>query len=105
MAPAVDRYNLDSAYTLERLHAHKARLAREFGVTDLAVFGSVARDEANARSDTDIVVRFYGSVRSGHYFGVQFYLEGLLGCSVALVTGKALRPELRPYIEREAIHG
>jgi len=39
---------------------------------------------------------------SKRYFGVQFYLEDLLGCPVDLVTEKALRPELRPYIEREA---
>jgi predicted nucleotidyltransferase len=34
---------------------------------------------------------------------VQFYLEDLLGRPVDLVTDKALRPELRPHIEREAI--
>jgi hypothetical protein len=38
------------------------------------------------------------------YFGVQFYLEDLLGRLVDLVTEKALRPELRPFIEREALH-
>jgi len=35
---------------------------------------------------------------------VQFYLEDLLGCAVDLVTVKALRPELRPFVEREAQH-
>jgi predicted nucleotidyltransferase len=38
------------------------------------------------------------------YFGVQFFLEDLLGRRVDLVTDKALRPELRPYVEREAVH-
>ena len=37
------------------------------------------------------------------YFGVQFYLEDLLACPVDLVTEKALRPELRPYIEQEQV--
>ncbi|HEY9268104.1 MAG TPA: hypothetical protein VIO39_01475 [Methylotenera sp.] len=37
-------------------------------------------------------------------FGVQFYLEDLFGCRVDLVTEKAVRQELRPYIEREAIN-
>jgi hypothetical protein len=36
--------------------------------------------------------------------GVQFSLEDLLGRPVALVTDKALRPELRPFIEQEAVH-
>jgi uncharacterized protein len=35
---------------------------------------------------------------------VQFFLEGLLGRRVDLVTDKALRPELRPYVEQEAVH-
>ncbi len=89
---------------LQQLHAHKVHLAREFGVEDLALFGSIARGEAEAGSDLDILVRFDGPATSKRYFGVQFYLEDLLGFSVDLVTDKALRPELRPHIEREAVH-
>jgi uncharacterized protein len=48
-------------------------------------------------------VDFDGPATSKRYFGVQFYLEDLLGCPVDLVTEKALRSALRPYIEREAI--
>lgn len=89
---------------LAQLRAHKPHLAQAFGVKDLALFGSVARDEAATGSDLDLLVRFDGPATSRRYFGVQFYLEDLLGCSVDLVTDKALRPELRPYIEREALH-
>jgi hypothetical protein len=52
----------------------------------------------------DVLVSFDGPATSARYFGVQFYLEDLLGCPVDLVTDKALRPQLRPYIERDAIH-
>lgn len=38
------------------LRRHKAEFAARFGVTELGVFGSVARDEAAADSDVDIVV-------------------------------------------------
>ena len=31
-------------------------------------------------------------------------MEDLLGCPVDLVTEKALRPELRPYIEQERVN-
>ena len=51
----------------------------------------------------DVLVAFDGPATSTRYFGVQFYLEDLLGCAVDLVTEKALRPELRPYIERERV--
>ena len=78
-------------------------LKQRFGVTHLALFGSTARNAATTNSDVDILVSFDGAATSQSYFGVQFYLEDLLGCSVDLVTEKALRAELRPYIEREAI--
>ena len=62
------------------------------------------RDTASSGSDVDVVVAFDGPATSKRYFGVQFYLEDLLGCPVDLVTEKALPPELRPYIERERIN-
>lgn len=86
------------------LDAHKADLAERFGVTDLALFGSTARNTATANSDVDILVAFDGPATSKRYFGVQFYLEDLLKRPVDLVTEKALRPELRPFVEKEAIH-
>ncbi|CAG0944015.1 MAG: hypothetical protein EFKGCFLK_01843 [Rhodocyclaceae bacterium] len=89
---------------LELLARHKPELARRFGVTDIALFGSTARGEARPDSDVDVLVSFDGPATSKRYFGVQFYLEDLLGCAVDLVTDKALRPELRPYVEREAQH-
>jgi hypothetical protein len=87
--------------TLSRL---KPELARRFGVIRLALFGSTVRGQARPDSDIDIVVAFDGPATSKKYFGVQFLLEDELGHSVDLVTEKAMRPELRPYIEREAIN-
>ncbi len=95
---------MNKATVLRLLQKEKSYLVREFGVTDLALFGSLARDDARAGSDIDVLVKFDGPATSRRYFGVQFYLEDLLGCPIDLVTDKALRPELRPYIEREAIH-
>ena len=47
---------------------------------------------------------FDGPATVERYFGVQFFLEDLLGRPVDLVTDKALRPELRPFVEKEAVH-
>ena len=89
---------------LNLLRAHKATLSQRFGVTELALFGSFARDQAADDSDVDILGRFDGSTDWRKYFGVQFYLEDLLGRPVDLVTDKALRAEIRPYVEREAVN-
>ena len=85
------------------LREHKETLTQRFGVVELALFGSVARDRAEEESDVDILVQFDGPATSKRYFGVQFYIEDLLGRPVDLVTAKALRKELRPFVEREAI--
>lgn len=88
---------------LALLRAHKATLAQCFGVTDLALFGSFARDQAGEGSDVDVLVRFDGRATSIRYFGRQFCIEDLLGRSVDLVTDGAVRRELRLYVERGAI--
>ena len=90
--------------TLQILRRHKAELMKRYDVNQLSLFGSTVRNQARADSDIDILVSFNGAATSKRYFGVQFYLEDLLGHSVDLVTDKALRAELRPYIEKEAVH-
>ena len=89
---------------LNVLRGHKATLARRFGVRDIALFGSFARNRASEHSDIDILVQFDGPATSKRYFGVQFYIEDLVGRPVDLVTDKALRAELRPVVERQAVH-
>lgn len=89
---------------LAQLAKSKPVLSAKFGVTRLALFGSTARNAARSDSDVDVLVDFEGAANSARYFGVQFYLEDLLGCPVDLVTEKALRKELRPYIEKEAVY-
>jgi predicted nucleotidyltransferase len=95
---------MDRRETLQVLTRVKPELARRYGVVRLALFGSMARDEAYPDSDVDVVVSFDGPATSERYFGVQFYLEDALGCAVDLVTEKALRPELRPFVEQEAVN-
>ena len=95
---------MNRSQTLQLLTEHKPVLSHRFGVARLALFGSVVRDAAKEGSDVDVLVAFDGPATSERYFGVQFYLEDLLGAPVDLVTEKALRPELRPFIEKEAVH-
>lgn len=95
---------MDRQRALDLLSRSKPELQARFGVTRLALFGSTARDTATRSSDVDILVAFDGPVTSKRYFSVQFYLEDLFGYPVDLVTEKALRPELRPYIEQEQLN-
>jgi hypothetical protein len=89
---------------MKLLSSSNPELQARFGVTRLALFGSTARNTATSDSNVDVLMAFDGPATSKRYFGVQFYLEDLLGCPVDLVTEKTLRPELRPYIELEQVN-
>ena len=93
--------NRDTVLAL--LRAHLPVLRERYGVQRLRLFGSFARDAARDDSDVDVLVDFDGPATSDRYFGVQFYLEDRLARPVDLVTEKALRERLRPYVERDAI--
>ena len=94
--------NRDEA--IELLRAHKPVLAERFGVTELALFGSLARDQATDRSDVDVLVEFDKPPDWKTYFGAVAYLEDLLGRPVDMATLSDVRKEIRPYVERDAVH-
>ncbi len=87
---------------LKPLEAHRPEVER-FGVASLAVFGSVAKGELRPDSDIDILVDFKGPPGFDQFMDLKFYLEDLLGRRVDLVTPDALKPRMRPIVEREAI--
>lgn len=76
-----------------------------FGVKSIAVFGSVARNEAASDSDIDLLVEFHPEERVGlfRFIELKQYLEDLFGCEVDLVTRNGLKPQLREGILAEAI--
>ncbi len=88
---------------LATLKQHQTVL-KKLGVRSLALFGSVARDEATPASDVDILVEFEPPVTFDGYMDVKFYLEDQLGIQVDLVTRKSLKPQILASVEQEAIH-
>ena len=87
---------------LAAIRAHNAEIKR-FGVTSLALFGSVARNEAGPESDLDLVVEFDREPSYDRYSRLKIFLEDLLSCRVDLVMATAIKPRMRPYIERDAV--
>lgn len=84
---------------------HREKLARDFGIKSLALFGSVARDEATSVSDVDLLVEFDRPVGLFHLSRTQHYLESILGISkVDLVLRDGIKPALKERILREAIY-
>jgi predicted nucleotidyltransferase len=90
---------------LARLRAHRRTLAEEFGVAELALFGSVACGEAEAGSDIDLMVEFSRPL-GWDVVLLRDYLESLLGTPVDLVIrgGLVQRPGLWEHVSRELVY-
>jgi uncharacterized protein len=84
------------------LASHQNAL-KTFGVKSLMVFGSVARNEARADSDVDLLVEFDHPVGLFTFVRLKRYLEQILERSVDLGTPDSLKPYLREPVFREAI--
>lgn len=89
---------------LALLHEHKPTLVERFGVGDLALFGSIVRDEARPDSDIDILITLPDARGWSGYGEVLQYLEALFGSTIDLVVDVDVRDELRPYIEADAVY-
>ncbi len=90
--------------TLRILSDSLPQLREQFDVKELALFGSVARNENTSSSDIDILVTFENRPTFDHFFGLKFELEERLNAKVDLGIRSDIRPELKKYIERDAIN-
>ncbi|MFZ5858377.1 MAG: nucleotidyltransferase family protein [Chloroflexota bacterium] len=88
---------------ISRIRKHRAELTK-LGVKSLSLFGSVARGEDTPKSDVDILVEFRGRATFDKYMDTKFYLEEILGRKVDLVTPKAIKPRMKPYIAQDLVH-
>ena len=77
---------------------------RNYGIRKLALFGSMARNEAHPGSDVDLLVEFDPPVTFDRYMRAKFYLEDLLQSPVDLVFPETLKERVRPSVEEELIH-
>jgi predicted nucleotidyltransferase len=85
------------------LSSHLKEFEKEYGVREFAVFGSYAKGKERNGSDVDVLVEFAEAPDLFRFIELERKLEELLEVKVDLVRKKALRPELKVKILREAI--
>jgi len=84
------------------LRAHEAEL-RQAGIQRLSLFGSVARGDAEADSDVDLVAEFdpAASISLIELVGLERRLGEMLGRSAEVLSGRIENPRLQANIERD----
>ncbi len=79
------------------------RIATRRGASNIRVFGSVARGEADSESDIDLLVDLAPGRSLFDLGGLLMDLQELLGHKVDVVTERGLRERLRERVLKEAI--
>jgi predicted nucleotidyltransferase len=84
--------------------AKLADLCQQYGVTELALFGSAVRGEMGPDSDIDVIVEFDPAARIGilKFESLVEDLEALVGRKIDLVTKRGLKPWVCPEVLKEA---
>ncbi len=86
------------AQILEFLREHKEEFRKNFGVTQLGLVGSYARDEAHDDSDIDLVVSLQSENSFRSFFGLLHFLQDNLHPHIDLATEASLKPQVKEAI-------
>ena len=85
------------------LRKHKPELQRKYPVARLGVFGSYARGEATEKSDIDIAVEITGPMGL-NFVAMADEIEALFGTKTDVVPSRSIKPEYRPYVEKDIVY-
>ncbi|WP_031528455.1 nucleotidyltransferase family protein [Dyadobacter crusticola] len=94
---------MDTAQVLDKLHQSKGYFFKKYPLKSMALFGSYARNEANEKSDVDILVEFSAPV-GFEFIDLAIELENVLHQKVDLVSKKGVKAPLLPIIEKTLIY-
>ncbi len=96
--------------TLTRTHAlnileENREQLQHLGVEEIALYGSVARNEATEKSDVDVLVQLADDYLTlTGYMDVCFFLEELFGRRVDVSTFRSIKPHMRERVLAEAMY-
>ncbi len=96
---------MNSQEIMSRLRENEAAL-RARGVAHAALFGSRARGDERADSDTDIMVEIDPDAGVGfwEFIGLRAYISGLFDGTVDVVDREGLKPSVRPAAMSDAVY-
>ncbi|MBI5325637.1 MAG: nucleotidyltransferase family protein [Ignavibacteriae bacterium] len=83
---------------INKIHNYKSELISNYGLSEIAFFGSYTKHNNNENSDLDILVEFERQPSLLKFVNLKNFLTDLLGIEVDLVMKSALKPALKNEI-------
>jgi predicted nucleotidyltransferase len=95
---------MDRLTVVAKLREYEPEL-RAAGIMRLSLFGSVARGDASAESDVDLIAEFDPARQFSllDLVGLENRIADILGARVELTPEKALKEPIRERVKREAV--
>jgi uncharacterized protein len=91
---------VNRSQVLQLLQIHLPTI-EAMGVRSLALFGSVARDEASSESDIDFAVEFDAPTTFDGYMNLKILLEDTLGQDIDLIPIQSMKPEVKETMQND----
>jgi len=91
---------------LDYLKSNKQRYSNQFGVKFIGLFGSFARDEADEKSDIDILYEIEENRKLSifEYLKLIAELESKFHAKIDLLRTATLKPHIKNYIYRDLVY-
>lgn len=90
---------------LDFLKQHKAEMRQAYGVQEIVLFGSYARQSAREDSDIDIAVELDDDKKTlTNFFGLKRFLEEHLGKRIDLGIKSAMKPIVRKAAQDDMLY-
>ena len=91
-------------YILEKLRELKPLIGKNYGVSELALFGSYAKGDQYEESDIDVLVDFERKIDAFDFIRLAHMLEDVFQHKIDLVSRKGVKPSYMPFVEKTMIH-
>ena len=88
---------------LDYLKSHQEDYYKQFGIKFVGLFGSFARDEADEKSDIDILYTIEKDKKLSifQYMKLLKQLEDFFQTKIDLVRDETIKPQLKQYIRKD----